>query len=96
MSDPNMEPRVEWEQEVRRKIQISFAGNSADQSVFSFYWNKLVKPSDEIILTHVLKNSMKEEEVSEAKEKVLNSASVVPFIEECQKRKIEFQSIFYK
>lgn len=97
MGDPNLEPRIEWDQEViKRKIQISFLGTDDDKSVFTYYWNKLMKPSDEIVLTHVFKNSVKEDEVRETQEKVMNTPGVGSFIDECVKRKMQFQTLFSK
>ena len=94
--DPNMEPRVEWDQQVKRKVQISFVGTIDDNTVFTYYWKKIVKPNDEIILAHVLKHTIKDEELQAVQEKLLNSVGVAPFIEECKRRTMNYQSIFQR
>lgn len=87
---------MEWDQELNRKIQISFVGNDTDETVFNFYWNTLSKPTDKILLTHVIKSSVKEEDLLETEKKVLSADGVSSFMEQCKQRKIQFSNLFWK
>jgi len=74
---------------------MSFTGGEkVDERLFSYYWDKVYRPGDGIILTHIIKpKDTRAHEWKETQKKLLHI--ITPFIDECKSRNVHYQSIFH-
>jgi len=79
----------------KRVIVIQFLGSvTADEKLFAFYWEKVHRADDAIILAHIIKpKDTKGLEWKDVQKKLLGI--ITPFIEECKRRGLHYQSIFH-
>merc|ERR1712212_791699 len=75
----------------KRRIQVC---HNNERSILSFYWEKLAKENDELLLAYIIKATKNEKEVTEKKEKIMNA--VEPFVEQCKEKGITCQYAFHQ
>lgn len=79
----------------KRIIIVAFLGiTNSDEKLFAYYWDKVFKDGDVIVLAHIIKpKDTRGAEWKEVQKRLLGI--ITPFVEECKRRGIHYQSIFH-